>query len=327
MGQLLEVNPKTIWRDEPQFSHWLKENVNMLGVELGLDLEAIKTEAPVGGFSADLLAATSAGNESVIIENQWGLTDHKHLGQLLTYASFYNAAHIIWVCQELNEQHRATLDWLNNNTSPDRRFYGVLVRAWKINDSPPAIVFDAVVRPNDFQKEGAQESRSALIAADQPVLNDLFRTVHADLIGRKTFDRLLEPLGYGRTYTAERTHRHVEYEIAVGRDLLRVNVWFNFKQPLVNQKLTDRIHSRPFGMIVPDYDVKFDELPGRRRQGLYVERIIDRGALSQNVADLGQWAANVLTELRRIVEDGVIADIEAAQIEVDDHEPINGDGE
>ena len=51
-----------------------------------MELEVEAVERPVGSFRADILArAVDEAGHRVIIENQFGLTDHGHLGQILTY--------------------------------------------------------------------------------------------------------------------------------------------------------------------------------------------------------------------------------------------------
>ncbi|HZE33014.1 MAG TPA: hypothetical protein VE198_16455 [Actinoallomurus sp.] len=42
-------------------------------------------EHKIGGFSLDLIGRDQDTDEWVIIENQFGPTDHRHLGRLLTY--------------------------------------------------------------------------------------------------------------------------------------------------------------------------------------------------------------------------------------------------
>ena len=48
-------------------------------------------------------------NRLVLIENQLERTDHRHLGQLITYAAGLEAVTIIWVAVMFDEQHRAAL--------------------------------------------------------------------------------------------------------------------------------------------------------------------------------------------------------------------------
>ena len=65
-----------------EFTPWLAENVGLLGDVLGLPLELKAREHKVGRYSLDLLLSDSA-ERTVIVENQFGQTDHDHLGQAL----------------------------------------------------------------------------------------------------------------------------------------------------------------------------------------------------------------------------------------------------
>ena len=116
LGTLQKVEIREIWEHEAtEFTPWLakQENIDMLGSAIGLDLIVEAEEKDVGPFRADILCKDVATNNLVLIENQLERTDHKHLGQLLTYATGLNAVSIIWIAAEFNEEHRATLDWLN----------------------------------------------------------------------------------------------------------------------------------------------------------------------------------------------------------------------
>jgi hypothetical protein len=158
-GQLRTVDARVIWQSEPyHFTPWLVENVSALGNALGMDIVVEKREADVGGFSLDILAKNLGTGRPVIIENQLGGTDHDHLGKLLTYAAGFDAGDVIWIATSIREEHRQALEWLNQNTNSERRFFVVLLEILQIDESKPAPNFKLVVFPNDWQKEKRQSS-------------------------------------------------------------------------------------------------------------------------------------------------------------------------
>ncbi len=155
LGKLEHVDPRKLWNREAQdFTPWIKENIAVLGEALGLDLELPSTEVPVGDFACDIGARETGSNRTVIIENQLESTDHRHLGQLLTYAGGLDAAVIVWISPEIREEHRQALDWLNRHTEKDIDFFGVVVEAIRIDDSKPAVQFRPVAFPNTWSKTG-----------------------------------------------------------------------------------------------------------------------------------------------------------------------------
>lgn len=70
------------------FTPWLSENLDVLAEAIGLvELSLIETESAVSEKRLDILATgiDDDGQElPVIIENQYGISNHRHLGQLVT---------------------------------------------------------------------------------------------------------------------------------------------------------------------------------------------------------------------------------------------------
>jgi len=174
-----------VWFDEARaFTPWLAENLSSLGEVLGLDLELTGREAEVGSFSLDLLAKDLGSGGVVVIENQFGSTNHDHLGKIVTYASGFDAKAVIWVAETFRDEHRQALDWLNQHTDNETSFFGVQVEVLQIDDSAPALNFKPVVLPNEWQKvrrktvdEQASPRGEAYRAFFQALLEEL-RTQH-----------------------------------------------------------------------------------------------------------------------------------------------------
>lgn len=162
MGRLRRIELREIWSSESaDFTPWLAGDANLaiLSEAVGLELELEAQERNVGPFRADILCKDSDSGHWVLIENQLERTDHGHLGQLLTYASGLQAVTIIWIAARFSEQHRATLDWLNEITDERFRFFGLEIELWKIGDSLAAPNFKVVAKPNDWSREVGQAAR------------------------------------------------------------------------------------------------------------------------------------------------------------------------
>jgi hypothetical protein len=149
------------WKHEAgEFTPWLAEesNLNALADTLGLsELILVSTEHWVGDFKLDILCTN--GDEQVIVENQLDETDHKHLGQILTYAAGVGAKRVIWITKSFRPEHIAALQFLNENTTENLSFFGVEVELWRIGESPLAPKFEIVVKPNDWAKAGREQVR------------------------------------------------------------------------------------------------------------------------------------------------------------------------
>ena len=155
LSRITKVNPREVWRHEAlDFTQWLakEENIAVLCEELEINLENIKPEASAGRYNVDIVADDIDTKRKVIIENQLEPTDHKHLGQILTYASAYDASVIIWVVTDYTEEHRQAIDWFNRNISENISFFLVQIEVYKIGDSEPAPKFNIICEPNNWGK-------------------------------------------------------------------------------------------------------------------------------------------------------------------------------
>lgn len=156
LGRLTTVHVTDVWENEPRgFTPWLAlpHNLNLLCEILGLDeLGDVKQEDAVGRFRVDIIARDQDGG-TVVIENQFGRTDHGHLGQIMTYlAGQQGRVTVIWIAEHFNEEHRAVIDWLNANSNDDYTFFAVEVEVLRIGTSEPAPWFNVVAKPNIWSR-------------------------------------------------------------------------------------------------------------------------------------------------------------------------------
>jgi Domain of unknown function (DUF4268) len=177
LGKLEKVAVRDAWPDEARnFTPWLAtEGLNLLAVELGVRLQVLKCEHPVGRYSLDILATQlsedgTPNDHLIVIENQFGATNHDHLGKLLTYAAgvgneFQGAKTVIWIAEDLREEHQRALQWLNEVSKSDVRFYGVQLELYKIGNSEPAPSLNVIVRPNEVVR-ARQDAPNLQVASD-----------------------------------------------------------------------------------------------------------------------------------------------------------------
>jgi len=92
-------NIRTIWEKESNFSDWLAtpEGLELIAQDLEIQMKIlyVRGKAPI---SCDIVA-NILGEEKhiVVIENQFGRTNHDHLAKLLTYAATQKAMTGIWM--------------------------------------------------------------------------------------------------------------------------------------------------------------------------------------------------------------------------------------
>lgn len=163
LSRLQQVRLREIWKNEAgNFTPWLaqNENISLLADAINLEIEVISKEEAVGPYRADIVCKNLEDDSLVLIENQLESTDHKHLGQLLTYAAGLETFTIIWIAETFTEEHRATLDWLNSITEQNINFFGVEIAVFKIGDSLPAPQFKLVSKPNNWTRNLQRSSRN-----------------------------------------------------------------------------------------------------------------------------------------------------------------------
>ncbi len=314
IAELSEESPTSLWRhEEHDFTPWMLENLDRIGEALGMELEANKEdrqrEVPVGRYIADIEAKETGSGRRVIIENQLTVSDHSHLGQSITYAAGREASIVVWVCWKLREEHRRALDWLNAHTDEDTGFFGVEIEVLKIGDSAPALRFNPVVKPTEWDSPDTSvpDGRPGQYQAFfQPLIDEL-RNQHNFTTARKAQPQAWFAFSIGvsgvtcnTTFTKDKTFR-AEIYISTGK-------------PAYNKSIFDILYSQK------------DELEKKAGMELLWDRGGDRnycristsipGAIDESpekLAELRSWAVQTLQQLKAGFSGAVVSAVQEAR--------------
>ena len=307
LARIERVELREAWPNEAQnFTPWLAENIAELGEALGMDLELQQVEAPVGGYSLDILATDLNSNRPVIIENQLEATDHTHLGQLLTYAAGFDAGAIVWVTREFRDEHRQALDWLNQRTGEDTQFFGVAVELWRIADSPPAPHFRLEATPNEWRKQSlAAATRAPSIPSER---SEKYRNFFQPLLDvlredyQFTNARMAQPqswysfsAGYGQrvTYGANFT----------GQKQARIEVYIDGGSGSAdwNLDLLERLEERKTEIEADlGYDLDWQRLENRRACRIALARSGSIDDSPEALTEIRGWMVDNLLSFKRV---------------------------
>jgi hypothetical protein len=196
LGRLERVEVRDVWpREDTHFTPWLAgaENLALLGETIGLDLELEAEEKEVGPFRADILCRDVANDTWVLIENQIETTDHRHLGQILTYAAGLNAVVIVWIAHRFTDEHRAVLEWLNEISSDDISFFGLEIELWRIGNSEVAPKFNVVIKPNEWTKRAARGKEHGELSGTKQLQYEFWGAFREYVLSQNTFIKAPKP--------------------------------------------------------------------------------------------------------------------------------------
>lgn len=240
LGKIEEVDIRSVWAHEQyDFSKWLaeEENIRLLGDTLNLSLTDVNTEQFVGSYRCDIICKDELTGKSVLIENQFGQTNHDHLGKIITYASGLDASVVVWLVESAREEHASAIEWLNKHTDENVSFFLIEVHTYKIGDSDPAPMFKIVEQPNDFAKTvKAIAEKGDLNERQKNRLN--FWTQFNDIIDER-----------GKPFNKRKASTDHWYNIAIGSSKCHISI-----------DLVNKDHKIRVGLWIEDSKELFDML-------------------------------------------------------------------
>lgn len=234
-SRLVELDIRAAWKLEAhEFTPWLAENLSYLSDALAIPLELMQREVPVGPFAADLLLRNGNDDSLVLVENQLEVSDHTHLGQILTYLQGLDAKTVVWIAPRFKEEHLSAIRWLNDNTLTEFAFFAVQIKAVRIENSPIAPVFEVLERPNEWERSIQRATRAEL--TEQGVLRQEFWTHY--------IARYPAEAAYGSANGANsRWHTLDNCQLIVGQFLTlnRVGVYIRGLRNAISQEVYERL--------------------------------------------------------------------------------------
>ena len=309
LGRLVRVQPREVWPNEAaHFTPWLAEadNVALLGEALGLELKVEAVERAVGPFRADILCKDAGTDHWVLIENQLEASDHRHLGQILTYASGLDAFTIVWIATRFTDEHRSTLDWLNEITDSAVRFFALEVELWRIGDSVPAPKFNVVCRPNDWTRSvrrGAAEVEDAAghRGADAALWEALDVTLR-ECSGPIQVPRQPSRSNW-RNYSIRRTNFGLPATVLRSEGVIRAELWIGggAAKPQFDALHVDRAAFE----VAFGGPLKWQRLDHQVQCRIAVERPGTEFRDAEAIADAAAWLADRLTRLHTTFAEAV----------------------
>ena len=256
IGKLKEVDIRELWKHEQyDFSEWLskKENIENLNEILGLTLIDISKETYVGSYRCDLFAKDETTGIKVIIENQLEISNHDHLGKIITYASGLDAKVVVWIVKEAREEHRSAIEWLNNNTNSNVNFFLIEIHAYRIGESDPAPMFQVVEQPNDFIKNNKSTNRDESMNKSQSQRIEFWNQFNNVVIER------------GKPFNTRKATTDHWYNVAIGTSEAHIDITLVNKDSLIgvelyitdNKELFDKLFEKK-DIIEKDLGFKLD---------------------------------------------------------------------
>ncbi len=301
-GKIIEVPLKEIWSGEAtHFTPWLAANLNILSEKLGLELELEAIEASAGDFAADIIAKDISTNRRVIIENQYGSTDHRHLGQILTYSSVLNANVVIWIAERIRSEHKSAIDFLNQNLKETLQVYAIEASVIRIEDSKPAFNLKAVCSPSEASTispssvSEATETQDKYRSYYQALLDEL-RVTH-----KFTNAKAAQPQNW-YTFSSENS-KVFKYSTAFTHgSRVRVELYIDTGEKLRNEAIFDQLylHSEE---IAEAYgaELTWERLDSKRACRIAVYRDGDIDVESEALLEIRSWMINNLLKMRQIL--------------------------
>ncbi|MCL1926719.1 MAG: DUF4268 domain-containing protein [Syntrophorhabdaceae bacterium] len=298
LGTLKTVDIRKIWPSEPgDFTPWLADNIKQLSDILEREIEIIQKEYAVGGFSADIVAKDLSSSSVIVIENQYGASDHKHLGQILLYCAGVNASCVIWIAESFKDEHRKTIEWLNNNTMDGIEFYAIQLEIIQIDDSRPVPLFKAIESPKKNKAIQITENSDTQERYRQyfQILIDELREKH-----KFTNAKVGQPQNW-YAFSSENSKIYTYNASFALNDRARVEIYLDSGDKDKNKDIFDKLFAEKEAIGKKfSSDIKWERLDDKRacRIAVYIDGHINLD--TEELTKIKEWSIEKLLKFKEV---------------------------
>lgn len=154
LGHYKKLSLRSLWKHEAKdFTPWLYSNLELLSDAVGFTISKPIKESHTEHFFVDIVGVTGEKDDKiVVIENQFGNSNHDHLGKLITYTAAKKARYAIWIVESAREEHIQAIDMLNQAKN-GCKFFLMEATVFQIDDSKPVIRFYKAAEPESLDDE------------------------------------------------------------------------------------------------------------------------------------------------------------------------------
>lgn len=302
LSRLKEISDlRSVWPHEASdFTPWLaqEKNIEYLANVIGLEITVEEKESSVGEFSADIFAKETGTDRRIIIENQLENTNHDHLGKIITYAAGKNASYVVWIVKHAREEHKAAVEWLNENTTDDIGFFLCEIKLYQIDDSKIAPMFVAVSTPNGWKKEQKRLEREEL--SENKRSHEAFWNAFIEYAWKNQ--------EFEKTFHKHKAKPNLGYSLSIGTSEAHINlIRFNKKNAVRvqlnipnNKNIFDQLYVHK-DEIEEETGIKFDwlRMNNKKRSIIWIKE----NFIFQEGDDLSKgfdWLMNVSMKIKTI---------------------------
>lgn len=303
------------------FTPWLATNLDLLGDALGLEeMVLVQTEWKVDTFALDIFARgrDADGEVVVVIENQYGATDHRHLEQILTYAAHAAAGGhrvlAVWITEEVRPAHLAAVEFVNRVAASDESTFGMVLMRVRFAQAPVGwhVDFQVDAEPNTFLATSPNSSgtNTGTTATERAAfLEEVIGLVDAGITvaGVKRSGGLNRKQGAAafRFPPGVELGKYANIRIVIGTDFTNVALYIQSRPTAGENRAIAQVvreHALP---LLGDYGLMVDEWLGSA-ETTKRERIITRfeqGYLDGDAQQIAHQAIGVITAWSRLLQE------------------------